>query len=273
MLYRMGLLRSLAGRPHGAGIFLLSRVMIEISVQADIKNAIRYLDDAQRRQLPFATSRAINAVANDAKLTMRGELAKSFDRPKPYTLGGLFVGRSDKRNLIATIGLIDQPRAGNRAPIKYLSAQIGGGTRRMQGFERALQKAGAMPYSYQVVPGEAAKLDAYGNLAKSQLAEIFGVIKAGIRNLRVHTGRGKRAYAKGYFVAMPGDTRTAHLQPGLYQRIERSGGSVIRPVLMYVHNSSYGKRLDLIRPAERTVRQKFAGHFDRELAAALDTAR
>lgn len=247
--------------------------MIEISVKADVEKAIRFLDDAQRRQVPFAASRAINATASDVKLAMRGEMSRSLDRPKAYTLGGLFVAPSNKRNLVATVGLIDKPKAGNRAPEKYLAPQIEGGSRRVKAFESALLKAGAMPAGYRVVPGAGAKIDRYGNISAAQMQEIFGAIKSNISNLRIFAGRGKRAHAVGYFVVAPGNPRTAHLAPGLYRRNERGGASTIVPVLLYVQGVSYRKRLDLMRPAETVVRQKFSAHFEREIAQALATAR
>lgn len=246
--------------------------MIEIKIEG-VDRTTRYLTDVERKQVPFALSRAINASAKDVQKAQRGELEGRLDRPKPYTLGGTYIQYSNKANLTATIGLIDKPKQGNRAPVKYLAAQIGGGHRRFVGYERALQRMGLLPNGYQVVPGQGAKLDRFGNLDAKQMNEVFGALKSKVRNLRVYTGKGKRAYAAGYFVSMPGNPKTSHLEPGVYKRVERARDSQPVPLLIFVKTGDYKKRLDLIAPSREAVQRGFNQHFAREFALAMKSAR
>lgn len=238
-----------------------------------LDQTLRLLDDTRKKQVPFAASRAINAMARDVQKTMRDELGSKIERPRPYTLNSTFIKYSSKYDLTAIVGLIDQPRGGGHAPAKYLAALLSGGRRRNVGYELALQGMGAMPAGYQVVPGSGAKLDAYGNLNRAQMTELFGALKSSVRNVRVYTGKGKRAYAAGYFVAMPGNPRTAHLEPGVYKRIERGTDSALQPVLLYVKPGDYRKRLDLITKGVAIAQRDFNTHFAREFRAALATAR
>jgi hypothetical protein len=239
--------------------------MIEISVKADIKAATRWLNDVQRKQIPFAASVALNKTARLAQGGIKGEMQRVLDRPKPYTLNGTFVANSTKHNLTATVGLKDKAAGVGRAAGVYLLPLVAGIPRRQTGWERALQSIGAIPPGMRAVPAAGAKLDSHGNLNKKQVTEIMGALRSRMRTFK---GKGKRAHAAGYFVAMPGDPRSRHLEPGIYSRIERVGESAIKPVVIFVSGTTYRPTLKL----GATVRAAVDKNFNREFAAALDYA-
>ena len=253
-----------------------------INVTADIKAATAHLTRLQKQQIPFAVSVAVNTLAKLGQGAMHTAMQRAFDRPKPYTLGGTFVARGNKRNPTATVGLIDKPKGAGRAPGKYLSPQIGGGNRPMAGYEVALRAIGALPNGYRAVPSERLKLDRYGNIQRKDLAEIIGALKTG---LRVAAGRGKRAHLRGYFVALPGQRNTAHLHPGIWLRVERAAPtnskrknsgkatSAVQPVLMFVQRTTYKQRLDVRAAVETSVRQNARAEMDKALEYAMSTAR
>lgn len=248
-----------------------------ISVDADIKATMRQLTGLARDQIPFATSVAINNLAKRGQEAIRNQMQAKLDRPKPYTLGGTFIARGNKRNPVATVGLIDKPRGANRAPVKFLGAQLSGGERAMAGYEVALRAIGALPNGWRAVPSERIKLDRYGNMQRKDLAEIIGALKSGFR---VAAGRGKRTHMRGYFVALPGQRTTAHLHPGVWLRVERAAPtgskrknagkatSAVQPVLMFVDRTSYKPTLDIRGAVETAVRL----HARSEMASAIDYA-
>lgn len=243
--------------------------MITVSVKHNIDDVVRNMNDKFRNQVPFATAKALTLTAKAVQAGMRTEMASVFDRPKPYTLGGTYITPATKTNQVAVVGIKDESSSG-RAPAKYLSAQLGGGARRVAGYESALQKLGVMPSGWRAVPAAGAKLDRYGNLNQNQYTEMIGSLRA---NIRSYKGRGKRAYAAGYFAALPGSRRASHLTPGVYYRIERAGSSAIIPVLVFVQSVQYAKRLDLIKIVDAEVGPTFDREFAAALAGAIRTAR
>lgn len=241
--------------------------MIEIKV--DTRDALKYLDNAQRQQIPFATSVALNRTAKHAQDDIKAEMVRVLDKPKPYTLGGTFVRPSTKTVLEAIVGLKDQS-AGGRPAGKYLQAQVGGGARKTTGYESALSALGALPKGMRAIPAKGAKLDRYGNLNQAQLTEIMGALKAGVR---VFKGKGKRTAATGYFVALASIPQTAHLAPGIYYRVERAGQSAIIPVLIFADSAQYQPRLNVVKTVQRSAQRHFNKEFGAALARALSTAR
>lgn len=253
-----------------------------IDVTADVKAATRHLDRIAREQIPFATSVAVNNLAKRGQDAIRGAMQAKFDRPKPYTLGGTFVARGNKRTPTATVGLIDKPRGANRAPVKYLSAQVAGGARPMAGYEVALRAIGVLPNGWRAVPSDRLKLDRYGNMQRKDLAEIIGSLKSG---LSVAAGRGKRAHMRGYFLSLPGERRTSHLHPGVWLRISRAApgssnrknsgkaSSAVQPVLMFVDTTRYQPVLDIRGVVETAVRQHARTEVAKAIEYAMSTAR
>ena len=225
------------------------------------------------KQVRFAAALALTRTAQEVQKSMRGELASKIDKPTRYTLGGTFVRRAEKYNLEAIVGLIDKPLGRGHAQAKYLAALLSGGRRRHVGYERALQGIGAMPSGYQIVPGNGAKLDAYGNINRKQMTEVFGALKSSSRSARVYSGRGKRQQLAGYFAAMPNNPKTAHLPPGIYRRVERAGGSSVQPVLLFVRPGDYPRRLDLITRGVAIARREFPSQFASAFRHAISTAR
>jgi hypothetical protein len=241
-----------------------------MTVKVDTKAATQFLNDVQRKQVPFATSVAINKTARLAEAAIKSDMRRVISNPKPYTMGGTFVANSTKRNLTAKVGLKDKGAGGGRAAGTYLLPLVAGIPRKQTGWERALQGIGAMPGGMRAVPAEGAKLDSYGNMNKKQVTEIMGALRTRMRTIK---GRGKRQSAVGYFAALPGTPATKHLQPGIYQRIERKGQSAIRPIVVYVRSATYRPTLKLRDVVQSTVDREFAGQFRSALASALATAR
>lgn len=240
-----------------------------ITVHVDISPAIRHLDSIQRKQVPFATSVALNRTAKLAQEGIRTEMSSVFESPKPYTLGGTFTKPSTKTDLTAIVGLKDQARGG-RPPAKYLRAEVTGGLRRSAGYELVLSKLGALPNGWRALPAGGAKMDRYGNMQSAQLTEIIGALKSGAR---IYKGKGKRGHAAGYFIASPGGRNTAHLAPGIYYRVERNGESAIIPVLIFVASVTYKPRLNIERVVRLAVARHLQTEFNASLARALATAR
>lgn len=71
--------------------------MIQISI--DPRAALGALTDAQDRQFPFAVSRALNRVANDAQKSMQAGLKERFHlRRTAWNLRGIKISKQDRSN-------------------------------------------------------------------------------------------------------------------------------------------------------------------------------
>jgi hypothetical protein len=254
--------------------------MISIGISSNVQDTIRQLN-ARRDQVPFATAVALTRTAVKVKDAEYKEMVDVFDRPTPYTLNSLYAKGATKQNLEAVVWLKYDTSKGTPAD-KYLTPEISGGQRRLKRFERALRSVGALPDGYFAVPGAAAKMDAYGNMATSQIVQILSYFRAFRPEIGYHgflsniTDKRKAKLARGtkrqlgfeYFVGSPGD----RLPLGVWQRFGFARGSAIKPILIFVKSAHYPIRLDFGYVAQQTVNREFSGEFQRALAEATASA-
>lgn len=76
---------------------------MDLRITSNIKQFERGLNDAARRQIPFALSLAINEVLSDVRKNWVKRLRKSLDRPTPFTLRGFAIKRASKRRLTGMV--------------------------------------------------------------------------------------------------------------------------------------------------------------------------
>lgn len=250
--------------------------MIQISVAADIEKAIRWLNDIQRKQIPFAASVAINKTAIQVQDALAQKMAV-FDRPKPQTKKGIYVAKSNRKQLpiSATVGLKTRDKG---IPVsEYLSANIEGEPRLDKRSEILLRNAGILPGGYQTRPGSGARLDSYGNMSRGQIVQIlsyfkaFGSIQQSGRDKRNKTAsaklnRGKRIPSTRYFVVPDG-------YPGLATGIWKGSRNKIEPILIFTRNTTYKPRYDFYGIARKVVNDRFSRNMDEALQRAIATAK
>ena len=105
--------------------------MVGINVSADVKKAKKQLSRIQKKQIPFALSRAINDSLEDAERAEKGAIRNYIDRPTPWAMRGFKVNRSHKTRLRGSLEI--QP-----SQWSYLKYQIEGGTSRRAGKPHAI---------------------------------------------------------------------------------------------------------------------------------------
>lgn len=234
--------------------------------------------EALGKQARFATAVALTRTAQKVKTAQEREMRDVFDRPTPYTMSSLFVRPATKANLEAVVWLKDFAAKATPAAT-YLLPQIGGGERRMKRFERALQAVGALPPDHRIVPGEAARIDAYGNLDRGQIVQILSYFKAfpeaGYKanmsdKRRKQLARGtKKAQGFAYFVGRPGGRGPL----GIWQRVHFAKGTAVKPVMIFVPAAAYRAVFDFGYVAKRVVDAEFEPEFRRAFDQAQRTAR
>ncbi|MBX6382093.1 MAG: hypothetical protein IRZ07_03830 [Microbispora sp.] len=151
---------------------------MQINVSVDIRKATRFLDDAARRQIPFATAKALTATADAARIAVTRSLPQTFDRPTPFTLRAIGIKAATKRDLTARVFVKD-------AQAKYLALEETGGT-------RTPDKGVAL-----VMPKAVAR-NAFGNIPKGMLQRLK-------RQKNVFVGKPEGSNAGGFYRRLKND--------------------------------------------------------------------
>ena len=123
---------------------------MRITISNDFNKLFKDLNDIQKKQIPFATARALSQTASLGVTASVSQAKKDIDRPTPFTLRGFASLNASKSNLQAHVFI---------KPIQaeYLKYQIDGGTRE--------DKKG----SPVIAPGKKLKLNQYGNIGRYRL--------------------------------------------------------------------------------------------------------
>lgn len=155
-------------------------VMI-LSVKADISRAVRDLDALARKQIPFASAQAVNALAGLVQTAEQKAIKATFPTATPFTVASVRVKRARKSDPTATvyIGQIIEP---------VLAPYIAGG-QHFLGSKRG------------ILNPKAVNVNQYGNIAKGRLAALKSradVFIGSIKTKRGETING--VFQRGSFV-------------------------------------------------------------------------
>lgn len=262
--------------------------MIDLRVTG-LQDLQRNLTEFSERRLRAAAATALTRTAVQMRRELSGQLAQRFDRPTPYTLRQLrYVGATAQR-LAAAVGFNVAAITDERGTViryadlgpgetpagKYLQAQIEGGQRRPKRLEEALRAIGALPQGWFAVPGQGARLDAYGNMTRGQVVQILSQLRVQFvagsnrpmsRNAREQIAAQRKA--GGRFFVMPVGGRVT---PGIYQR--ELLGRNITPVVIFVRRMSYRRRWDFYREATSIADRTLSVELNRAIAESLQRLR
>jgi hypothetical protein len=237
--------------------------MISLDVRSNLAQVRAQFAKDYRQQLPLATAKALTFTIQAVREAERAEMQRVFDRPTPFTLRSLFIKTATVRDLTARTWFKELGFGPH-----YLVPQIHGGDRPLKRMEMRLQRRGLLPAGWRVVPGSAVKRDAYGNVNRGQLTQIFSQLElqfeAGYesRFTRGTLKAQRRAIKKagGRYFAI--SRRHGRLAPGVYLRErERTGGGGVKPVLIFVSGTQYAPRFDFYGVARRVTDQQLVPKF------------
>lgn len=215
---------------------------MQINISSNINQITRGLNDIQKRQIPFATSRALNDVAKTAAMkTLRHKASRVFaGGATRFTLTGFLYRRSTKKNLTAEVFI--EPQRG-----QYMQFQVGGGTR--------------FPERRKIlVPTNNTRLNKFGNITRGTYARIIN---------------DRQKYFSGIPKGLSGNSNL-----GIWERYGRSrrypAGRRIRMVAKYIDRAQYSPIFPFAETTRGVVfgrQDGFAVRFNKRLAAALRTRR
>lgn len=252
---------------------------MKISISSNFPEVARALD-AFGPKVRSATREALNRTLEWAETDVVREMRNVFDRPMPFTLRSLRKYYANTATLEARLWF----RQRGRDEDKYWArTQIAGGQRDLKPMELRLQRARILPSGWFVVPGDAAPMDAYGNMSRGEISRILNVLgtytesgynKANAGTVaRLRKGNAKKSvYGFEYFFNPPGARKQGrHLLPGVYRRVYTAFGQSLKPMLVFVNRARYRQRLDLFGIVQRTTIKRFPGEFDKALHSLLST--
>lgn len=267
---------------------------MKISFQQDFAEATRRLTAQQRKQLPFATAKALTKVAINVRDAANTEIKQVFDRPTPVTQRAFTSQRAEKAdypNTFAVVDLRDQlagritsaQRAtrGSRGKLffsgipysRYLAHALSGGPRTLKPYERALLRAGILLPGQFTAPAQGVPLDSFGNIPRGVITRILSQVLASPDPAQNRTGttRSTRKFRQGktnkFFLLRDRDSRRV----GIAARQKGSGDILL--VLAFIDKPRYERRLNFQALAERISKRELGPTFESELRAALRTAK
>lgn len=247
---------------------------MQITIQLTGLKEVQAQLGAQAKQAAYAASRALNTTAYAINDRLKKDMSSTFKGgATAYSLRAFKVDKADKASLTAAVTLRTDTPEGGTQYTKALAHLFTGGPRKYKKLEGWLRGRRLLPAGLTVAPGAGMPLDSYGNMRRTALTEMLGVIGTLRTNLRVYrkTGAGKAQKAVGYFVILPGDKSKKH--PGIYKRIETGKTSAITPMVLYVDPANYRKFIDLEKLGNEVVAKTFQSAFDAELARAIANAK
>jgi len=220
-------------------------------------------------QARFGLAVALTRTAQDVMAGLYAEMDRVWDRPGPFSKRSLFVKPATKVNLQASVEIKDRfPSKATYSPDETYRHQFFDGQRKRKGIERYAERAGLISSSEWLVPASGAKLDAYGNMSRGQVAQVMSQLRLGLdaaawrsNSARSTAGRKKSGT---YFWS-----RGGHLKRGVWWR----SGSSVRPVMIVVRSVHYQPRMDMARVGEAVASARLEGHVTTEVARAWATAR
>jgi hypothetical protein len=183
------------------------------------------LSDLGKNQIPFAVSLMLNATARDIQAAERSGIDEAFDKPKPFTRNAFGLVYSNKQNLTAKVFAKD-------IQAKYLLPQVEGGPREFKTFEERFAATGGPKVA---LPGQAAKLDQFGNISKAQIKKIAKDLNTA-------------GTAKRFFNGVP---KGGKLPAGIYTRVNNN--TSIAPLIVFGNDAVYEKRFRFSEIAGATV--------------------
>jgi hypothetical protein len=226
---------------------------ISLTIDQDLSRATAWTKAVQK-QLPFATSVALNNVAFDARKAINAGTKGAFDKPVKFTQSAFLVQKSKKKSLAAFV--YAQDKAGkDRA--RYLRFGIAGGTRPQKGldvyFENAVPNDGTIPAGAYFMPTSLVKTNASGNVTQATLRRISKGVSGDPRG--------------GFFIGTP---RGGNRPPGIYRRSRNQ----LQPYFIATTDRpDYTGRFNIEAIGAKVIERRFGFHFNAALSKALSTAK
>lgn len=261
---------------------------MQINVTTDFDKAYQLLNRLSGPQARDAMAKALTDAAFEARKVVQSNMGTSFDRVTPYIKNSIRVVPATSDKLTARV----EPKyMGGKGvdPEEVLRAEVFGGQRRKKRSEAAMERAGILPGGFSMVPGGACPLDQYGNIKGAFIVQLISYFQAfgqqgysaNMTDKRKAKLAGVATTAKGYksingvvYFVSYGKLRSgrggSHLHPGIWSKTGIHGVDV-KPIIMFVKQASYTKRLDFFDAPVRAALDKFNPRLRYQLRKIIES--
>ena len=207
------------------------------NIKGDLKPLTRSLTNIQKKQIPFAVSRAINDTLFDIQKAEKVQMPKKLDNPTPYTLKAFKINKAKKKLLVGDIHVLPQK-------YKYLKFAIEGGS-----------QTGNVPVPYTRTGN--IKLNRYGNIV-------------GRRNGLIR----KKSQFIGKVKGISGVWERGHIsKKGSFTTAGKSPSTNVKLLIGFEPVVNYKKKFPFHKIADGVARRKFIRHMQKSLKLALRSAK
>ncbi|WP_445360533.1 hypothetical protein ACJJIL_19150 [Microbulbifer sp. EKSA005] len=219
-----------------------------------------------KKQLPYASSVALNNVAFRIRGEERAAIGRIFTNPANLTLNSVLVKKATKRSGVAKVFIRDQAPNGT-APSEYLEPSVIDENRADKRFERALRHAGLLPRGMYVVHGKEAKLNKHGNISVGIYKRILAELRAnsGSKKSRADSEQGTKSK---YFVGK------INGKLGIWKRAGGKRNPTAKPILIFLKGRpNYRQRFPFIGIAQGIARRHLPIELDKAMDHAIKTSK
>jgi len=223
-----------------------------LTIKVDLTDAKRAFRDLDLRQLPFATSLALNALASGVRTQEKDDVVETFDAPTPFTVNAFAIAAATKAKPIATVFAKD-------VQATYLTPYVLGG-------ERSLGTKKAM-----LVP-RVVGTNQYGNLTRGKLKSLKGKPDVFIGAVRFRRS-GKTVSGVWQRPAYGERKDGGRGTKGNTRRNAVGVSTGLTLLIQFEDTTPAPKRLDFYERAGAYVTANAGRAFDDAIARALATAR
>jgi len=223
---------------------------IQLSIDQDLKGFDRFLKN-NRKQLPFATSLALNDTGFDMRQAFNKGTLSAFNKPTNFTQKAFLTTKSKKTNLIVHVFAKDKD---NSDAARYLRFGVQGGARPPKGFERyfaGLPNDGSISGNSYFMPTRQTKRDGKGNITRSTLKKISARVSSG--------------------TAFIGTPKGGNRPPGIYVREKKS--VLLAKFITTTRKPTYTGRFNLQVIGDKVINRRFNQHFNKAMSKAIATAK
>ena len=212
--------------------------MIQIKIKSDTKRVKKWLTAVQKKQIPFATARAITQTLQIARKDVIRQLDKDINKPTPFTRRGFRVDGANKKTLTGRLFILPKQH-------EYLKWQIFGGVRLPRGVALAMRPA-------KPGPGRI-RLNRFGNVPPAQQA--------------------RQQLARGAFSATINGVAGIWKAPKKTKTGKTRKGSKFQLLLAYETQAVYRPRYRFFERGQNSIRVNWPRTFEKSFRSALRSAR
>jgi len=212
-----------------------------MTLDISTKTVQKMLVDAIR-DMPYISMLAINDMAFDAKDSLKKSMLAGLEIEKASLANAFRIKKAKKTNLTAVLFV-------NKDSWQYkaLEQHYEGGDRARKGMELMLQSMGAIKKSKILIP--------MAKIRKRGYSDIKNALNSKAKS--------------DYFLATKTAKKTAHLNEGIYARV--NAGHKVVGIMMIRDKPNYKKRFDITSITEKVVNRRFEQHFNIAFKRAIKT--